>query len=72
MPTSVSVHKKSDGTYDILVNGKLIHESVTEKGLKDQLAPYGVAEDLYQYASRQLLDKGEATLEIPIVKIWQV
>jgi hypothetical protein len=66
------VHKKSDGTFDLFQNGKLLSASIPDEvWLKRYLASYRIIDDKYQEVLRQLTETRKATVELRVVKVRQ-
>jgi hypothetical protein len=68
----LTVAERTDMDYNISVDGKLVHESVTRLTLKRQLAHYNVVDGRYDDLMRQLAGEGKATTKIPRGKFEQV
>jgi hypothetical protein len=68
----LTVAERPDMDYNIFVDGKLAHESVTRPVLKRQLAHYNIVDGRYEELMRQLAGKGRASAGIPLGKFEQV
>jgi hypothetical protein len=68
----LAVTERPDMDYNISVDGKLAHESVTRLTLKRQLAHYNIVDGRYDELMQQLAGKGKASIEIPLGKFEQV
>jgi hypothetical protein len=69
--TTVTVAKRPDGSYNILVGRKLQHESVERRDLEKFLSRY-MGKDLCDDLMRQLANQGTTTVEIPFERGEQV
>jgi hypothetical protein len=58
------IHRKSDGTFDIFMNGELLHPSIPQNWLERQLAPYGIIGDTFSAVLEQLSETGKAAVEL--------
>jgi len=68
----LTVAERPDMDYNISVDGKLAHESVTRLVLKRQLAHYNIVDGRYDELMRELAGKGKASTEIRLGKFEQV
>jgi hypothetical protein len=56
--------KNEDGTYDLFRRGKLLHGSIPERWLGEQLGKYGFCGQEYADIRHQLDQAGKARIEL--------
>jgi hypothetical protein len=61
-PDVWEIVKKPDGTFDMFRKGKLLHSSIPEKWLADQVGHYGFCGQEYDDIRRQLEENGKAKI----------
>jgi hypothetical protein len=62
MNTVWEIIKKKDGTFDLFRTGELLHGSIPEKWLVDQLGQYGFCGQEYAAIRHQLDQVGRAKI----------
>jgi hypothetical protein len=56
------VVRKEDGTFEMFHNGRLLHDSIPDRWLEDQLVRYGFCGEEYHEIRRQLDQFGKSKI----------
>jgi hypothetical protein len=62
IPNTYEIVKRPDGSFDIFHHDELVHPSVPDKWLEDQLARYGICGEECVTARRHLEESGKVKL----------
>jgi hypothetical protein len=68
---ALNVREKPDMTFNIFMEGYLLHESVEKPDLKRYLSRYHVIDEKYNDLMKELAGNGIATVTIPLGKFEQ-